>query len=151
MAAGEVGEHRAAAAIADMGDVDAEFLLDEFRRQVPRGADARRADIERSAAAQRVDEAGQAGDVRRDRHDQHQRLLHQQRDRREIGDRVIVEIGIERHVDGVGGDRAPDQRVAVGIGLCDRGGADRAGRAGPVLDDDRLAERRLHDLRDEAG
>ncbi len=53
------------------------------------------------------------------------------------------------------GFRRHQQRVAVGLGLRDRVGADAAGRARAVLDNERLPEgrlqMRLHQPRDQVG
>jgi hypothetical protein len=70
--------------------------------------------------------------------------------RREVLDRIVGEVAAKRRIDR---DRAycrEEQRVAVGIGLRDVLGRDRAVRARPVLDDDGLAKQSPQTLGQEA-
>ena len=59
-------------------------------------------------------------------------------DRRERGMRVVGQLGRERVRDGVGPDLGEEQRVAVRLFARNRGGRQRAARAGAVLHDQRL-------------
>ena len=73
------------------------------------------------------------------------------RDRREILPHIERQCFIQVRV---GGERAAcrhQQRVAVGIGLCDRIGADVAAGAAAIFDDHRLAEAFGERLRDNPG
>ena len=73
-----------------------------------------------------------------------------QRHRRQILHRVIIELH-DRRIEH-GGLRMPDaHRVAVGRCMRDAADADTAAGAADILDDDRLAERHLHLLRQDAG
>ena len=85
-----------------------------------------------------------AGTVGRDHDDV--RHDHDERDRREVLDRVEAELHEVRRdrLRGVGGD---EQRVAVGRRLRGHVGGDRVRRAGPVLDHERLAEDRAQTCR----
>ena len=76
-------------------------------------------------------------------------LAADQRDRREVLDRVERELRVERRADRVG-LRREQQRVAVGRRLRDHFAADRRARAGLVLDDDLLAPALAEFLRDHA-
>ena len=62
------------------------------------------------------------------------------RDRREILDRIVDQLGVDDGVGDVRGGRRHAERVAVGRGLGDRIGADGAAGAGAVLDHDGLPE-----------
>ena len=80
---------------------------------------------------------------------QHLRRHHQHRDRRELLQRVLVEIGIEARVDR---DRVADdqQRVAVGRRVGDEDRAGGIARAGLALDDHRLGPHRAQPIRQNA-
>jgi hypothetical protein len=80
---------------------------------------------------------------------QHQRSTNDAGDRRYVADEIETEIFIKRHVDGVR-KRGQQQRVAVRRRLSDKFGGDVAARAGPVLDDELLAEPLRQPLRNEA-
>src|SRR5262249_6500428 len=60
-------------------------------------------------------------------------------DWRDIADEIEIEVAIERHVYGIGGDRQQD-RVAVGLGFRDIFGADIGAGAWPILNDELLTE-----------
>jgi hypothetical protein len=70
------------------------------------------------------------------------RRVGNERDRRKIVRRVIGQIVGDR-VDDLGASLTDQQGVAVRLGARDPGGADRTAGAADILDDDRLAERRL--------
>ena len=78
-----------------------------------------------------------------------QRQQRDQADRREVAQRVVACLRQEDGTDAVR-ERADHQRVAVRRLAGDGFGRDQRVRARPVLDDDRLAERRRHVLRDDA-
>ena len=83
-------------------------------------------------------------------HDQHRRDFGNQRDRREIGRRVVERPLVERLVLGVGADRAELDRVAVRRRLGDAQAAGHAAGAADIFDDDLLAEHFAHALPDHA-
>ena len=62
----------------------------------------------------------------------------QARDRRDVAEQAEIQLVIKRCVDGVG-CRGQMDRIAVGRRTHDRLGADIAGGAGPVLDDELLS------------
>ena len=80
---------------------------------------------------------------------QHLRRHHQHRDRRELLERVLVEIGIEARIDrdGVADDQ---QRVAVRRRIGDKDRAGGIACAGLVLDDDRLGPDRAQSFGEDA-
>ncbi len=84
------------------------------------------------------------------RHHHDVRLHADQRDRREVGDRVVAERGVEKAVGRVR-HRGDEERVAVGLGLGDRLGADIGAGAGLVLDHDLLAPDLGEPMADDAG
>jgi hypothetical protein len=77
------------------------------------------------------------------------------RDRREIAHRVVRHVAVQPRIDGVGGYRRHQQRVAVGRGLGDLIGADVAARAHAVLHHELLPQEvshlGAHDARDDVG
>ncbi len=85
-------------------------------------------------------------------HRDHVRRRRNVDDRREIGERVVGELGVDRRVGGGGRDRRHAERIAVGCGARGLGRADRAAATGPVLDDHRLRRARRRSSRaDDAG
>jgi hypothetical protein len=72
--------------------------------------------------------------------DQHAGIGRGQRDVREVGHRIVVEIAVQRGRDRHGGNIRHHQGVAVGCGLGDLRRADGGSFARPVLDHDVLAE-----------
>ena len=83
--------------------------------------------------------------------DQHERRLHHQRQRDQVGHRVVGKILVERDVDRHGRARRHHQRVAVRRRLGDRARRDDAAGARPVLDHEGLAEPLLELLPEHAG
>ena len=81
--------------------------------------------------------------------DEHAGLATDQRDRREVLDRVIGKLGIQRGADRIG-LRREQKRVAVWRRLRHDVGADGRARAGLVVDDHLLAEPLRELLRDHA-
>jgi hypothetical protein len=63
-----------------------------------------------------------------------------QPDRREVLARIEAGIGVETRIDRDGSGMAEEQRVAVGRTLDEGAGADQAGAAGAVVDNDLLTE-----------
>ena len=63
-----------------------------------------------------------------------------QRDRHEVLERIVGQVGVEERVHHQRAVDRQQQRVAVGLGLCDRLRADDGVGAGAVVDDDLLAE-----------
>src|SRR5204862_473083 len=82
--------------------------------------------------------------------DEYQREVSDHRDLREIPERRIGQLRVDRRIHGHRPARAHEQRIAVGGGLGDVFGGDDALRAGLVLDDDRLAEAFGHLGREDA-
>jgi hypothetical protein len=72
----------------------------------------------------------------------HQQVLHQrnQRDRLEVLDRIVVQLGGDHGREGMGGDGPCEQRVAIRLGVGDGLRSDLAARAAAVVDDDRRVE-----------
>jgi hypothetical protein len=73
--------------------------------------------------------------------DQHHRHGSNQADGREILARVVTGVGIETWIDRHRAGVTEQERVAVGLGLGDRPGAERAAGAAAVVDHDVLLER----------
>ena len=79
-------------------------------------------------------------DLHRGVHDQHGRVEHRHADRREILDRVVREIAVQRRIDRDGAHGGEEQGIAVGLRLRHVLGRDRAAGAWPVVDDDGLSD-----------
>ena len=127
-----------------MHDVEAGHPVEDFAGKMVRPADAGGA-VEQLARL-RLRERHVVLERRRGHrrmHHQHHGVAREQGNRRKILERVIAEhrTGVRRDDHRRFGRR--QQRVTVGIRLCDQRRADTAGRAGAVLDHERLAERRL--------
>ena len=82
------------------------------------------------------------------RHDDGQRKQAEDSDRGEGLGGVVRQLGKQTRIDGVAAAVDHD-RVAIGLAAGDEGGADLAGAAGLVLDDDRLPQRFRHPGRDQ--
>jgi hypothetical protein len=80
----------------------------------------------------------------------HVGIAGEHRDRLEVLLDVVIEL-VDRAVEDMRAEKAELKRVSVGRRPDDAAGADGAGRAGDVLDDDRLAERRPHRLGEDTG
>ena len=124
--------------------------VEELAREVVRGAEAARAEVELARIGARVgDELGQrAGRYRGMRHHDVRHLRHQ-RDGREVLDRIVVQLGVQRRADR---ERRRDQhdRVAVRRRARRRLRADVAAGAAAVLGHHRLPERSREAVRDQA-
>ena len=75
-------------------------------------------------------------------HDEHQGRVRDERDRREVLERVVGKPLVHRRVDRVSGHVLEPDGVAVGRRLRDEIGGERRSGAGLVLDDDLLSDRR---------
>jgi hypothetical protein len=122
----------------------ADQVAEHLAGQVGGGARTRRSE----AALGRIlleqsHQLGHGADPQRGADKQHVGQHGHQGHRLEVLDRVVGQVLVQAGVDGVGADGAAEQRVAVGLGLGHVGGAHGAGRAGLVVDDERLAEGRL--------
>ena len=113
LTAEQVGDHRRSALVGHMHGVDAGLGLEQFTRQMLHAAIAWRADA--GTAGLRLDPLEQLVQIL-GRYlgagDEHQRNRGGERDRREVLDRVVVQLGVETGADGVRG-RGLEQRVAV--------------------------------------
>ncbi len=151
LAAEQVGHRRAGALVGHGDDLGADRRHEQHAAEVARRADAG-VGVGHGVGVglhvvdqllERVRLEVLAGD---DRH----RHRGDEADRREVGLRVVGEIGVERrrrrHADVV-----QQQRVAVGRGAGRLGGAEGAAGAADVLHDDLLAERLRHRLGDQPG
>ena len=123
-----------------MQDVDARKMLEVFHRDMGIGADAGR----RIGHLSRVGFG--EGDQLRDglagsivRNGQHRSEPNSKRDRLQVLERIKRKLVVDVRIDDERRAVGEQQRVAVGGRLCDRVGAERSARAGPVLDDDRLS------------
>jgi hypothetical protein len=83
-----------------------------------------------------------------DEHDQ--RVFRHQRDRDEVLEDIVGDVGPDRRADGHGAGRGAEQGVAVGRSFRDQVRREPAASARPVLDHERAAERFLKLLRDNA-
>ncbi len=122
-----------------MNDVDCGPLLEHFADHVRRRAVARRSEVDLAGVGLGV--GNELGDrVHRQLRigDQEIGAGREQCDRREILDRVIADVGVDRGSDREGRGVAEHQRIAVGFGACGRFGADGAARPGTIVDDDAL-------------
>ena len=72
----------------------------------------------------------------------HQQVLHQrnQRDRLEVLDRVVAQLGGDHRREGMRGHRAREQRVAIRLGVGGGFRSDLAAGAAAIVDDDRRVE-----------
>ncbi|MCY1550638.1 hypothetical protein D9M68_869060 [compost metagenome] len=73
-------------------------------------------------------------------HDQHDRRIDGDRQRREVLERVVVQFFVDGGIDGHDAVGREAERIAVGRLAAQEVGGDRSARSGPVLDDHRLLE-----------
>ena len=131
-----VGHGRAAAAVRDMGDVEAGCDIEQSASEMGRGAHAGRAVLHLGSVRLPIgDELLQAVGGEILACDQHHRLLDEQSDRREIGDGIVRQLLVERGVIGVGADGAEQEHLAIRGSARHAVGANDAGRRADVLDD----------------
>ena len=151
-AAGDhVGDRLRRGLVGNMGKVDPSHGCEQCSRKVGKTGHACRPVIERAwfRFGER-DEFCQAvrGQARIDH--QHVGCAADQRDRREILDRIIRQVRAEAERDSVGARGCDAHRVAVGRGLGDRVGAEIAARTDTILDHDLLAQPGTEPLRQNA-
>ena len=163
VAAGGVDEHhrhlatnhvlhrRCRSPVADMHHLESVAFAEQFGRQVVRAARARRGVVHATGLLFGPgQELGQVlGRHIRIDHQDHREARHQA-DRREVFFDVVAELGIQRRVGRHGGGVAGQHDIAVGPGLSGIVGTNVGGRAGLVVDDDRLAQRPAHGQRQNA-
>jgi hypothetical protein len=114
------------------------------------GADAGRCHVDLSRVGLGIgDELGNRFGRDQRVHEDNHRHPDDAADRRDVADEIEIEFRIERGVDRVG-DRGRQQRIAVRGRVDDGLGADVAAGAGPVLDDEGLAEPVTEPLRHQA-
>jgi hypothetical protein len=126
-------------AIRHVKHVDAGHHLEQLARHMDRRSDTGRAHIDLAGVGLRI------GDELRDRSGRNRRIhLHYQGrtddscNRRDVADEIEAELFVGRRVGEVGGTGQED-RVAVGRRSYDRLGADIAGGARPVVDQEILS------------
>ena len=96
-----------------MGELDVGHHLEQLGGHVTGRTDAARGEVELAGVG--LGERDQFGGIfcrYRRMHENEQRRAHDVRDRREVGDEIVVELLIKRIVDGVDGVRH-EQRIAV--------------------------------------
>jgi len=135
---------RRGALVGHVNDVDAGPPPQRLAEQVTGGPGADRAVVE--LAGMRAREGDELVDRSRRHgraHHQHDGHAREERDRREILERIVGKLGVEVGTDGEVGGGAERDGVAVGSRLRQAREPDRAVRTGHVLDHYRLAERRM--------
>ena len=127
-----------------MGDEGARRHLQVFHRQMAGAAVAGRAVVEPAGVLLRVrDELAHVAHRQVRVHQVEAGHLGQQRDRAEVARQVVGQLVEDEGVDRHRADVAEDDRVLV-VGAGDLAHCHIAGAAGPVVDEDRLAEDLLH-------
>ena len=137
----QIGQRRACALVGDVDHVDAGHLLEHLAGQMNGAAGAGRSEIEFSRVLLGVGHElrhrlGGHGGMHL--HDDGQ--VRDQRQQAEIPDRIIGQLFVEQRVEHEDRSRREEQRVAIGLRARRRLGADRALRAGLVLDHDGLLQ-----------
>ena len=151
VAGGNVGERRQRASVGNVGHLDAGHALEQFREQMMGRAGSGRREGEPALLA-----LGEPDEVSHRMHRQ-RRVDHQdigaqdhQRERHEVGGRIVGQLLVQADVDRHDRARRHQDGVAVGRRA---GGGDRPvrRRRRPVLDHERLAEPLLQPLPQQAG
>ena len=125
--------------------------LEQLAGEMPGAAVAARAEGELAGIRLGIgDEFLRGVDRQRRVDDEHVRRDRDQRDRREVLDRVVRHLRVEAGVDRVRRQRSHQDRVAVGRRFRNEIGADVAARAGAVVHHNALAPRVAQLLRDRA-
>ena len=150
LAADKIGGRLAAAAIRNVIELHAGHRAKQRGEQVLAAAVAGRRIVDLAGPRLGVGDQLLQGLHRQRRiDDDDARFATDQRDRREVVDRIESQVRIQGRTDRIG-LRSQQQRVAVGRRLGDELAADRRSRAGLVLDEDRLPETLGQLLRDQA-
>ena len=150
LAGKEIVHRQRRAAIRHVHHSDARHEVEQFAGNVLRRSHATRSKVDFAWIGFGVGDEFGNGLGREGRvHLHHERQQIDVGHRRNVVREVVVEFGVKRRVDFVGGGR-PQQGVAVGRRARDRLGRDSGAGAGPVLDHKRLAELLRHELTDEA-
>jgi hypothetical protein len=148
--ADDVAHRRCAAAVGHMVHLEAGHRREHRGEEMLAAAVAGRREVHLARMRFHVgDELADGLHRQRRIHREHALLAADQRDRREILDRIVGELRVHRRADRVG-LRRQQQRVAVGRRARDALAADRGARARLVLDVHRLAETSRHRVRDHA-
>ena len=145
MPAQQIGQRGAGALVGNMHQRDAGGARKIFAGDVARGAGAGGAEIDLAGIGLGVgDQLGHGLGRERGIHHQRIRRIADHADRRKILARIVADILVERRSDRQRAGIAEQQRVAVGIALRHRLGADGAAGAGAVVDHDFFAEQFAH-------
>ena len=145
MAAEQIVERRTRALVGHMRELHAGPIGEQLDREVIESADAGRSVGNRSCGLLAdLDQLGERTGGKARMHRDQVRGGGDQPDRIEVLARVIAEVLHQagRRADRRAGDH--QQRVAIGRGLGDRTGRNRAAGAAAIVDDDLLAERLAH-------
>ena len=139
------------AAIGHVRELRAGDAREQFAGEMRRGADALRAEIDLARIGLGIgDQLGHG--VRRKFRPHHQRVRDRGHDRQRLErGRIEVELLVNDHVGRQRRRLRRQQRVAVGLGLGHRLGAEIAAGAGPVLHHERLAPHLRQPVGDHAG
>ena len=152
-AAGHQILHRGSGStIGHVGDIGAHEGIDDDAAEMGGGAGARRAKLHLRVV--RLGVGDELLEIRRRQvlaHDQDQRHVRQQTDRREISRRVVERLLVHGLALGMGADSANHEGVAVRRRISDPPGAGHAARAADVLDHDLLPQDLAHARGDDAG
>ena len=139
-----------AALVRHLHHVGAGHHLEQFAGHMRPGADAGRRDVELAGIGLGI------GDQLGHRFHRKLRIDHDDErgaadgaDRREVAGEIEIQMLIKRGVDGIGRDDE-EERIAVRRGVGDDFGADIAGGARPIVDDELLTEAFRHRLRHQA-
>jgi hypothetical protein len=144
----DVGDRRRRAAIGHVQDVGAGHRIHQLAGELLRVADAGGGKRELATMGARIGNELGGGPHRRIGRDHHHARHHaHERDRSELAQRVVAHlVPVEMLVDRDLARGRHQQREAVRRRLGNRSRGDHRARAGAVLDDDGLPERRLHRL-----
>ena len=145
------GHRRTGAAERNVGDVGLEDVVEQHAAEMRRRSRARRAELHLGLVGLRV--AHELLEVLRRKilaDGQQDRHLGEQRNRREVGLRIVERPLVERLALGMGADCADAERVAVRLGVGHALGAGHAAGAADVLDHHLLAEQFAHPRADDA-
>jgi hypothetical protein len=148
LAADQIGDGGRTSFIGDVLDIDAGGRPEHLGSQMAWSADAGTSIIQPARIL--LCERHKLSDIfdrLRRMHRDRDRRQRDQRERSEVLDRVIWQLGVERRVDGVRAHGADQQRLTVGRGFRYDVGTDRATSATPIVDDDSRLQRFPQHLR----